>query len=155
MKKGKNNLEISLIISQLFNEYDYIFKDKVELQNIIYNNLSNEQNFEKIDNDLLDILLSSDEDLYELVDRLLGSSNKSIDFTDVLRKEDFEVFKLNYRNKKNEVEEKETKDNEIVEEVVSPITQDISGSVTVFMLLGSLFISLGVIFTVIMLLGGN
>ena len=53
MKKGKNNLDISLIISQLFNEYDYIFKDKVELQNIIYNNLSNEQNFEKIDNDYI------------------------------------------------------------------------------------------------------
>ena len=55
MKKGKNNLDISLIISQLFNEYDYIFKDKVELQNIIYNNLSNEQNFEKIDNDYIKI----------------------------------------------------------------------------------------------------
>ena len=42
-----------------------------------------------------------------------------------------------------------------VEEEKVSVTQDISGSVTVFMLLGSLFISLGVIITVVMLLGGN
>ena len=40
------------------------------------------------------------------------------------------------------------------EEKIS-VTQDISGYVTCFMLLGSLFISSGVIITVAMLLGGN
>ena len=45
-------------------------------------------------------------------------------------------------------------DKEADEEKIS-VTQDISGYVTCFMLLGSLFISSGVIITVAMLLGGN
>ena len=110
---------------------------------------------ENIDYELLGILLSSDENLYELADRLLGSSNKSIDCLQTLSKDSYEIFTLNYKSEvenKKMKEEKEEKKEEI--DIVS-VTKDVSGSVTVFMLLGSLFISLGVIFTVIMLLGGN
>ena len=109
---------------------------------------------ENIDNQLLDSLLSSDENIYELADRLLGSSNKSISFSDKLSKDKYEIFSLNYKNKvvnKSMNEELDKKEDV----VVAPVINDISGSVTVFMLLGSLFISLGVLITVIMMLGGN
>lgn len=136
-----------------------ILKEELDLLNSVDRRVSlliiKRNCVENIDYELLDVLLSSDEILYELADRLLGSSNKAIDYLNTISKDSYEVFSLNYKSEvenKKMREEKEVKKEEV--DIVS-VTQDVSGSVTVIMLLGSLFISLGVIFTLIMLLGGN
>ena len=110
---------------------------------------------EKVDDKLLDKYLKSDESLYEIVDRILGSTNKTVGYSDVLNKDDYNIFSLDYKDKvvKKEMTVEKIK-KEADEEKIS-VTQDISGYVTCFMLLGSLFISSGVIITVAMLLGGN
>lgn len=107
----------------------------------------------KVDNTLLDKLLSSDENLYELVDRLLCSKSKAISFTNVLRKENYEIFSLDYKDRIME-DKKQEKEEVIENNDEHTVMDDMSGSVTVLMLLGSLFVSLGVIVTVIMMLRG-
>ena len=53
MKKVEKNLDISLIINNFFNEYNYAFKDKTEYENIVYSILANEENIEKINSEYL------------------------------------------------------------------------------------------------------
>ena len=148
-KKFEAN-DVKKIISNLRDEWNFLNKKERKVSLIVVKrNL-----IEKIDKNLLDTYLKSNESLYELVDRILGSTSKNICFSNVLDKDDYEVFSLDYKDKV-------VKENMVVEEVKKvdeekvSVTQDISGSVTVFMLLGSLLISLGVIITVVMLLGGN
>lgn len=108
---------------------------------------------DNVDVSVLDKLLASDENLYELTDRLLCSKCKSISFSNTLRRESYEVFSLDYKEKVMEEKKIEVKEEKIEEEHSEQnVMDDISGSVTVLMLLGSLFVSLGVIITVVMML---
>lgn len=110
---------------------------------------------DEVDECLLDKLLKSDETLYELVDRLLCSKCKSIAFSNTLRKDNYDIFSLDYKDRVMEEKKIEVKLEEIIEETdEQSVIEDVSGSVTVLMLLGSLFVSLGVIVTIVMMLRG-
>ena len=109
---------------------------------------------DEVDVSLLDKLLASDENLYELVDRLLCSKCKTIGFSNTLRKEDYDIFSIDYKDKVMEEKKVEVKEEIIEKQEEQNVMEDVSGSVTVLMLLGSLFVSLGVIVTVVMMLRG-
>ena len=109
---------------------------------------------DNVDVSVLDKLLASDENLYELTDRLLCSKCKSISFANTLRRESYEVFSLDYKEKVMEEKKVEVKEEKLEEHSEQNVMDDISGSVTVLMLLGSLFVSLGVIITVVMMIRG-
>lgn len=109
---------------------------------------------DEVDTTLLDKLLASDENLYELVDRLLCSKCKSISFSNTLRKDNYDIFSLDYKDRVMEEKKVEVKEEREEKQEELNVIEDISGSVTVLMLLGSLFVSLGVIITVIMMLRG-
>lgn len=109
---------------------------------------------DEVDVSLLDKLLASDENLYELVDRLLCSKCKTIGFANTLRKDSYDIFSIDYKDKVMEEKKVEVKEEIIEKQEEQNVMEDVSGSVTVLMLLGSLFVSLGVIVTVIMMLRG-
>lgn len=109
---------------------------------------------DEVDVSLLDKLLASDENLYELVDRLLCSKCKTIGFTNTLRKDNYDIFSIDYKDKVMEEKKIEVKEEIVEEHDEQNVIEDVSGSVTVLMLLGSLFVSLGVIVTVVMMLRG-
>ena len=67
-------------------------------------------------------------------------------------KDNYDIFSIDYKDKV--MEEKKVEIERLETDEEPKVLEDISGSVTVLMLLGSLFVSLGVIITVIMLLRG-
>ena len=109
---------------------------------------------DEVDKTLIDKLLASDENLYELVDRLLCSKSKSVGFSNTLIKENYDIISLDYKEKIMEENKNEIKKEEVEKYDEQNVIDDVSGSVTLFMLLGSLFVSLGVIVTVITMLRG-
>lgn len=138
----------NIVINTIKEEWDFLNSvDRRVSLIIVKRNL-----IDNVDLDLLNKLLSSEEDLYDLVDRLLSSKNKSIGYQNVLRKEEYDIFSLDYKDRV--MEEKKVEIKKIEEHDEPVVLEDVSGSVTVFMLLGSLFVSLGVIVTVIMMLRG-
>lgn len=138
----------NIVINTIKEEWDFLNSvDRRVSLIIVKRNL-----IDNVDLDLLNKLLSSEEDLYDLVDRLLSSKNKSIGYQNVLRKEEYDIFSLDYKDRV--MDEKKVEIKKIEEHVEPAVLEDVSGSVTVFMLLGSLFVSLGVIVTVIMMLRG-
>ena len=107
---------------------------------------------DKVDLELLDRLLESDDSLYDLTDRILSSKSKAVSCQNVLEKDNYDIFSIDYKDKV--MEEKKVEIERLETDEEPKVLEDISGSVTVLMLLGSLFVSLGVIITVIMLLRG-
>lgn len=156
-------IDIKKYIDKNFDENDKnrvveIIKEEWDFLNSVDRRVSlimiKRNEIDEVDDSLLNKLLSSDETLYELVDRLLCSKCKSISFSNALRKDNYDVFSIDYKDRVME-ETKVVKKEEIVEDKDElNVIDDVSGSVTVLMLLGSLFVSLGVIVTVIMMLRG-
>ena len=107
---------------------------------------------DKVDLELLDRLLESDDSLYDLTDRILSSKSKAVSCQNLLEKDNYDIFSIDYKDKV--MEEKKVEIERLETDEEPKVLEDISGSVTVLMLLGSLFVSLGVIITVIMLLRG-
>ena len=107
---------------------------------------------DKVDLELLDRLLESDDSLYDLTDRILSSKSKAVSCQNLLEKDNYDIFSIDYKDKV--MEEKKIEIERLETDEEPKVLEDISGSVTVLMLLGSLFVSLGVIITVIMLLRG-
>ena len=102
----------------------------------------------------VDKFIEDDSDLYEVVDRLLNSKNNSISYSKSISKDDLEIVELdNYYEKEEIVEDNEDEYKNIKEEISKDFFNKY-GSVSYLLLLGSLFITLGVIFTIIKVIGG-
>lgn len=103
----------------------------------------------------LNDFLTDENDIYEVVDRLLNSKNNNIAYSDNISKDDIEVIVLDsfYEKEEEKKEEKEEEYNYKKNEVTSDFINKY-GSVSYLLLVGSLFITLGVIFTIIKVIGG-
>ena len=93
----------------------------------------------------LEDYLFDDKNIYEVVDRILNSKQKNMLFKDVIDPSFLEIVNLDYYYESN---------NNIKKEVFfGKELLNTYGSVSIMLLVGSLFITLGVIISIIMLLG--
>lgn len=97
----------------------------------------------------LEDYLDEGEDTYELVDDLLSSKKSRVFCEEKIAKEDLLVLELDtYYDKEEEIEE------EIPEVEEDHEFMDTYGKVSIILIFGALFITLGVIITLFILLGG-
>lgn len=94
--------------------------------------------------------LDGDQDIYEIVDDLLSSKMSSVFCEEVISPEKITIINLDVYYDKKEIiddnsEEENTQNNEFM---------DAYGAVSIFLILGALFITLGVIITLFVLLRG-
>ena len=100
----------------------------------------------------LEEIFKDENDIYEIVDRLLNSKSNNVPYDKALSVDDIEIVVLDpYYEKK---EEKENEEIDSKEKEVSSEFLNKYGSVSYLILLGSLFIALGVIVTIIKIVGG-
>ena len=96
----------------------------------------------------LDDYLKDNSNLYEIVDRLLSPKYNNLDYSEVLFNDDFDILLLDdYYEKKEEIKKDKEEKNVNIDNKY--------GSVSIFILLGALFISLGVIISIVTMFGGK
>ena len=100
----------------------------------------------------LDDIINSDLDINEAVDRILTNRYKDISYDKEINKDDVKVINLDIINRMLIAEEK--KEEEIKENLKENNFNDDYGMVSPLILIGSLFIWLGVILSIIRVLGG-
>lgn len=148
-----SDLDKKYVLSIIKNEWDLIHKNKrkVDLLFIPRKRLT--------DNNKLDInsFLDDDKDVYEVVDRLLTPKNGNVTSEEILSNTEIKLVQLNdyYEIDENTREITLALDEELLklekeEEVEENL--DNYGSASVFIILGSLFITLGVIISIVMIL---
>ena len=99
----------------------------------------------------LDDYLRDKKDIYEVVDRMLSSKYNNLEYDKYISKDNFEIIELDsYYDVDEDIDKKEEK---VINKINSDNTSN-SGNVSIFIILGSLFISLGVIITIISILRG-
>lgn len=140
------------ILDVVEDEYNLLHRDKEKIslllvkRNIIFSKDAKEDDFLKDKNDI-----------YEVVDRMLNSKYNNLECNKFISKDDFIVLELDtYYDKdkeKKKVEELEEKYKKKEKEVNDDFFNKY-GNVSLFLLLGSLFISLGVIIMIINILRG-
>ena len=96
-------------------------------------------------------------DLYDSVDRLLCAKSRNVFFEGNIPKEDLQILSFQFPNTKTMVEEKVVKEKETPVKV--PFfqrlrTMDAYGVISTFIVVGSLFITLGIILSIVFLLRG-
>ena len=96
-------------------------------------------------------------DLYDSVDRLLCAKSRNVFFEGNIPKEDLQILSFQFPNTKTMVEEKVVKEKETPVKV--PFfqrlrTMDAYGVISTFIVAGSLFITLGIILSIVFLLRG-
>jgi len=91
--------------------------------------------------------LKDKKDIYEIVDRMLNSKYRNLEYDKYLSNEDFEIIELD-----NYYDEEEKEEKLVKEEI--PTVNNKVGSVSILLLLGCLLISLGVIISIFSVLGG-
>ena len=100
--------------------------------------------------------LDDSRNIYELIDALLNSKNNNIEYMDALRPEQFEIVSLPfpYLQNTNEEEEKLEEEYNQKEQEVGLDFLNVYGNVSVLLLLGSVFVTIGVIISIFMVLRG-
>ena len=157
LKRFMNNNSFSdddkkYILNCVEDEYNLLHRreNKISLllvkRNLIYSKDIKEDNF-----------LRDNSDIYEVVDRMLSSKYNNLEFNKFISKDNFNIIELDgfidleKENKKIKEEEEKFKKKE------KEVNDDFSnkyGSVSLFILLGSILISLGVIIMIINVLRG-
>ena len=104
--------------------------------------------------------LTDNNDIYEVIDRMLSPKNSNIDFNGIIENSNVNVLSLDgfydveveniSKLKVSDVQTSYLKNKELMNKEFL----DAYGKVYVFLIVGSLFISLGVIITVIMIVRG-
>ena len=103
----------------------------------------------------LNYYLNDSRDLYELIDALLSSKNNHIDYQESLKPGEFEIMRLPYPyQEKEETPEKIEEEYEKQEQEVSLEFLNVYGNVSYLLLIGSLFVTIGVLISIIMVLRG-
>lgn len=92
--------------------------------------------------------LKDKKDIYEIVDRMLSSKYTNLEYGKYLSNDDIEIIKLDNYSEEEKVEKKVKLKNDL------PDINNKYGSVSILLLLGCLFISLGVIISIFSVLGG-
>ena len=109
---------------------------------------------------LKDVIEASleDKDIYETVDRLLSSKHQNIYCNKKIDNNDIIFLNFDFDLRKEKIEEKKEIDKKYLEKekIVEQDFLDGYGKATVFLLIGALFVTLGVLISVILLIkGGN
>lgn len=100
--------------------------------------------------------LRDDKDIYEVIDRMLSSKYNNLEYSEIINKDDFEIMELDSYYDLESIKIKEKLEEEKYKKKKEEVNNDFSnkyGSVSILILLGSIFISLGVIFMIINILG--
>ena len=97
----------------------------------------------------LDDYLFDNKNIYEIVDRILCSKQKNIYFKDVLEPGSFDILNLEYYYDSVKMEE------DIVEEKKDYQLLNAYGNASILLLLGSMFITLGVLITILLMMLGE
>lgn len=143
---GFNEKDKKFILDLVHDEWNLIHRDDKKISLLFI-----KRNMINIKEAKLDDYLKDNSSLYEVVDRLLSPKYSHLDYGEVLFNDDFSLLLLDdYYEKKEEV--KKSKDDKKLE-----VNNDFSnkyGSVSIFILLGAIFISLGVIISIITMFGG-
>lgn len=101
--------------------------------------------------------LNDKNDLYEVVDRILSSKYNNLEFNEFISKDDFKILELDCYYDIETEKKKVKKEEEKLLKKQKEVNDDFSnryGNVSLFLLLGALFISLGVIIMIINILRG-
>ena len=101
--------------------------------------------------------LNDKNDLYEVIDRMLSPKYNNLEYKEFISKEDFKILELDCYYDIEEEKKKIQKEEEKLMKKEKEINDDFSnryGNVSLFLLLGALFISLGVIIMIINVLRG-
>ena len=103
----------------------------------------------------LEEFLKDESDIYEIVDRMLNSKNNNISYSDKIDSNDINIVVLDtYYDSDLKKEEKEEEEYNNKESEVNSDYLNKYGSVSYLLLIGSLFITLGVILTIFKVIGG-
>ena len=146
--------DMKFILDVFSKQWEYINKVDKKISLLAVKRYLINDNYNSIDEYLKD-----DDDVYDIVDRMLSPKNGNIVFNEVINPEDITILSLenNYEKKINEedivINEKDLpyKNNK---EIINKDFLDAYGNVYIFLIFGSLFISLGVIVTIIMVIRG-
>ena len=166
IKNKKNDLylednynELMKNLKRFFNVHMFSLKDREFISNLVYDQWSilhrypkkislllvKKRKILKKDGITLDDYLFDDKSLYEVVDRILNSKQSNILVNDVIDSNSLEIINLDYYY--------ESQSNKKEKIVFSRKFLNAYGSASLLLLLGSFFITLGVIVSIIMLLG--
>ena len=108
-----------------------------------------------IDNIDIDSIINGDLDINEAVDSILNFRYKNVSFNKNINSNDLEVINFDIIDRDVKEEKVEEKKEEIIEKHEEKIeVKDTYGMISPLLLLGSLLISLGVIVSIINILGG-
>ncbi len=102
----------------------------------------------------LEEFLEDTRDIYELIDSILSSKNNNISYQETLEKDQYEVVSLPFYDwiEENELEKKLSMEEK--EEEVSFEFLNAYGNVSLLLLLGSMFVTIGVLISIFMVLRG-
>lgn len=148
--KRFSNLDKKYVLSIIKNEWDLIHKSKRKIDLLfVPRKLLNDGNKPDINN-----FLDDDRDVYEIVDRLLSPKNGNITSSRVLNRDEIRLVQLNdyYEIDENTREITLDLDAELLKLDKDEEFSDNCGSASVFIILGSLFITLGVIMSIVIIL---
>lgn len=140
------------ILSIVNDEYSLLHRSKSMItlllvkRNLIFSKDAKEEDFLKDDNDI-----------YEVIDRMLSPKYNNLEHNKFISKEEYKLLELSPYIDTEEEKRKIQKEEEKINKKEKEVNEDFLnkyGNVSLFLLLGSLFISLGVIFMIINILRG-
>ena len=153
LKRFMNNNSFSeddkkYILDVTFDEWNLLHRntDKISLllvkRNIIFSKDAKLNDF-----------LNDNKDIYEIVDRMLSPKYNNLEHSSFIDVDSFKIIELaSYYETEKEEKKEEKKEEE--KEIIDNSFNNKYGSVSIFILLGSIFITLGVIITIISILKG-
>lgn len=140
------------ILDIVENEYKLLHRSKEMIslllvkRNIVFSKDAKEEDF-----------LNDKNDIYEIVDRILNPKYNNLEYDKFISKDDFIILELDTYYDKEEEKKKLEKLEEKYKKKEKEVNDDFNnryGSVSLFLLLGALLISLGVIIMIINVLRG-
>ena len=140
------------VLDLVEDEYNLLHRDKEKIslllvkRNIIFSKDAKEEDF-----------LRDSNDIYEIIDRMLSPKYNNLEHNEFISIDDLKVLELDPYIDIEEEKRKIQKEEEKLKKKEKEVTDDFNnkyGSVSLFLLLGALFISLGVIIMVINILRG-
>lgn len=140
------------ILSTVEDEYKLLHRNKEKIclllvkRSLIFNKEVKEENFLKDKNDI-----------YEIIDRMLNSKYNNLEYDKYISCDDLKILELDTYIDREEEKRKIEKEEEKYRRKEKELNDDFLnkyGSVSLFLLLGALFISLGVIIMIINILRG-
>ena len=155
ISKSFDKKDIDYVLYVVKKEWDLLFRVKKKINLLFVRRNLIDCPINKIDD-----YLDDDSDIFDIVDRILCSKNENIEFSDVISSADLNISSIDdYYDIPIDNINKLSINNDYLpfkknNEVVNHEFLNAYGNVYIFLLLGSIFISFGVIIMVIMILRG-